>query len=173
LLIQFFQIFSINSIENIHLFLKMSQRQLQTIGGITIMFDETNLYKTKGHFFYTPSDSLVELCKDIPKKPGVFYILRLAKGRVDLVSIGRSQRIQSPQKSIIISLQKSILFFPDGKEREPFLQQKILQEKIDTLDIYWYVTMDKSNHHLPEYTEGILRQRYFEAIGNLPPWDEE
>ncbi|MBK8397318.1 MAG: hypothetical protein IPL26_19045 [Leptospiraceae bacterium] len=46
-----------------------------------MIFEETNKYKNKGHFFYNPGDNLSNLCKDIPDLPGVFYILKLARGK--------------------------------------------------------------------------------------------
>ena len=57
------------------------------------MFDELNKYKNKGHFFLSNSDKLSEQSKDVPNLPDVYYILRLAKGRVDLVYIGKSGTI--------------------------------------------------------------------------------
>jgi hypothetical protein len=32
--------------------------------------------------------------------------------------------------------------------------------------------MDKKNNHLPEYALGLIKQKYYEIYGELPPWDE-
>ena len=103
---------------------------------------------------------------------GVFYILKLAKGRVDLVSLGKSNTLLDSKKKKVNSLKQGILYFPNGEEREPFLLEKMKKEQVDAIDIYWYVTLDKKNDHLPEYALGMLMQRYYENYGKLPIWDE-
>ncbi|MBL0053017.1 MAG: hypothetical protein IPP29_16660 [Bacteroidetes bacterium] len=34
----------------------------------------------------------------------------------------------------------------------------MIEKNIDGLDIYWFVTMDKTNNDLPGYVEGLLMQ---------------
>jgi hypothetical protein len=53
------------------------------------MFDETKKYKNNGHFFFKNGNQLSEVSKNVPELPGVYYIVRLAKGRVELVYIGK------------------------------------------------------------------------------------
>ena len=57
------------------------------------MFDETKKYKNNGHFFFKKGNQLSEVSKGVPELPGVYYIVRLAKGRVELVYIGKSGTI--------------------------------------------------------------------------------
>ena len=54
------------------------------------MFDETKKYKTQGHFIFKKGNSLKVQSHDVPELPGVYYIQRLTKGKVDLVYIGKS-----------------------------------------------------------------------------------
>ncbi len=136
-----------------------------------MIFEETNKYKNKGHFFYNPGDNLSSHCEDIPDLPGVFYILKLARGKIELVYIGKSQNSKGRKKSAVNSLKESIIYFPDGKERQTFLAQKMFKEKIEALDIYWFVTMDKANNHLPEYVEGLFLQKYYDLYEELPDWN--
>ena len=135
-------------------------------------FEETNLYKTNDHFFYEVGQDLSSLTEKVPDLGGVFYILKLAKGRVDLVSLGKSNTLLDSKKKKVNSLKQGILYFPNGEEREPFLLEKMKKEQVDAIDIYWYVTLDKKNDHLPEYVLGLLMQRYYENFGKLPIWDE-
>lgn len=135
------------------------------------MFDEINKYKNNDHFFFKPESKLVELTKNIPDKPGVFYIFRLSRGRVDLIFIGRTGLLsENPENQ---SLRKELGDSETGKKFQAFFDEKMKKEDVDALDIYWYVTMDKNHQDLPYYTEGLLLQRYFEVFGDIPPWNRD
>lgn len=135
------------------------------------MFDEIKKYKNNGHFFFQKGDKLMEVSKDVPDLPGVYYILRLSKGKIDLVYIGKSGTITQSGVFKDQLLQGRINNKSNGIKRQEYFEQKILEDKIDGLDIYWYVTMDKNND-LPGYVEGLLMQRYFDLHGKLPPWNK-
>jgi hypothetical protein len=109
----------------------------------------------------------------VPELVGVYYIYRLAKGRVDLVYIGKSGTIQQDGKFKKQTLRDRINNKQDGVKRQVFFDEKMELEHIDALDIYWFVTMDKNNNDLPSYVEGLLVQRYFDVYGKLPPWNKE
>ncbi len=51
------------------------------------MIDELKQYKNQGHFFFKPGDSLKTVSKDVPDLPGVYFIYRLSRGRVEIVYI--------------------------------------------------------------------------------------
>jgi len=130
------------------------------------MFDETKKYKTQGHFFFKKGNSLKEQSVDVPELPGVYYILRLAKGKVDLVYIGKSDNDLQSGSTVGASLADALT------QAVAQFENKMTEENIDGLDIYWFVTMDKTNNDLPGYVEGILMQRYFDIHGKLPPWNK-
>jgi hypothetical protein len=137
------------------------------------MFDELNKYQNNGHFFFEKGSVLSQISKDVPELPGVYYILRLAKGKIDLVYIGKSGTIEQNggfknqllRKRLNNKQEKDI-------KRQDFFEQKIDEENIDALDIYWFVTFDEDHQDLPGYVEGVLIQRYFETFGELPPWNK-
>ena len=54
------------------------------------MFDELYKYKKSGHFFFKKGNKVAEVGKEVPNLPGVYYIIRLANDRVELVYIGKS-----------------------------------------------------------------------------------
>jgi hypothetical protein len=58
------------------------------------MFDNLNQYHKKGHFFFKRGDDLSVVSKTVPHLCGVYYIYRLAEGRIDLVQIGKSGIMQ-------------------------------------------------------------------------------
>lgn len=136
------------------------------------MFDETKKYKNNGHFFFKKGDKLIEVSKNVPDLPGVYYIIRLSKGKIDLVYIGKSGTINESGIFMDQLLKGRINNKSNGIKRQEYFEEKIIEENIDGLDIYWYVTMDKTNNDLPGYVEGILMQRYFDVHGILPPWNK-
>ena len=62
------------------------------------MFDETRKYKNNSHFFFKKGNRLSEVSKNVSELPGVYYFIRLAKGRVELV-ISANRNIHSFQKA--------------------------------------------------------------------------
>lgn len=136
------------------------------------MFDELKKYKNNGHFFFQHGDKLIEVSKEVPELPGIYYIIRLANGRIDLVYIGKSGTINQNGKFRDQLLKGRINNKQDGMKRQQYFEQKISEENVDGLDIYWFVTMDQNNNDLPGYVEGVLMQRYFEVHGKLPPWNK-
>lgn len=136
------------------------------------MFDETRKYKNNGHFFFKKGDRLTEVSKNVPELPGVYYVIRLAKGRVELVYIGKSGTITRSEQFKDQLLRGRINNKQDGMKCQDFFDKKMIEENIDGLDIYWFVTMDKSNNDFPGYVEGLLIQRFFEVQGRLPLWNK-
>ena len=60
------------------------------------MFDETKKYRNNGHFFFKKGDSLKQVSKSVPDLPGVYYIVRLSNGRIELVYIDKSGTLPNP-----------------------------------------------------------------------------
>jgi len=137
------------------------------------MFDETTKYKNNDHFFFKKGDKLSEVSKDVPDLPGVYYIIKLAKGKVELVYIGKSGIITQKKDMKKQTLRKR---FDDTQGKlysQQYFYEKIKDVNTDGLDIYWFVTMDKNNNDLPVYVEGLLLQRYFEVNSEVPLWNLE
>jgi hypothetical protein len=135
------------------------------------MFDELNAYKDNGHFFFRTGDLLSRVC-NAPEKPGVYLIYQLQKGKVDLVYIGASGTMNQNGSFKSQLLKGRINNIQDGVKRQILFDNKIFEVGIDALDIYWYVTFDNSNGHIPSFVEGQLMQRYFETFGRLPSWNK-
>lgn len=128
------------------------------------MFDELKKYKKSGHFFFRKGDSLVKVSKEVPELPGVYYIIRLSNGRVDMVYIGKSGlKTQSGNKDLL--LKQSI------NNQQEFLDSKMSNADIAGLDIYWFVTMDANHIDLPDYVLGLILQTHFDVYGRLPEWN--
>jgi hypothetical protein len=66
-----------------------------------------------------------------------------------LVYIGKSGTINQNGSCKDRLLNGRINNKTDGIKRQDFFEQKIAEENIDGLDIYWFVTMDEANNDLP------------------------
>lgn len=130
------------------------------------MFDELSKYKDNGHFFFQKGENLSKVSGEVPDAPGVYYILRLAEGRVDLAQIGKAGTV-NPKGAF-----NGPLLNEGIRLKQDFLEEKIRKEGIDGLDIYWFVTWDEDYQDLPAYVEGLIMQQYFDVHGMLPPWND-
>ncbi len=129
------------------------------------MFDELLKYKINGHFFFKKGNIVDQVGKNVPELPGVYYIIRLARGRVELVYIDKSGII-SPGGSKASLLKQTLI------GQQEFLDSKMSTGEIDGLDIYWFVTMDTNHIDLPAYVEGLILQTVYDCEGRLPEWNK-
>lgn len=137
------------------------------------MFDELKIYKNNGHFFLKHGKKLSDVC-NAPEKPGVYIIYQLRKGKVELVYIGASGTINQKGKFGKQLLKGRLIKGKlDGIPLQYYFEQMMLINEIVALDIYWWVTFDEENQHIPACIEGILLQRYYDINGNLPLWNKE
>ena len=134
------------------------------------MFDELKKYKKNDHFFLMKDGLLSDVSKKVPDMPGVFYIIKLAKGRVELVYIGKSG-MANPDDDKNQLLRSSINDLQNGTKGQIISDQKFESENIDGLDIYWFVTFDERHKDLPAFVEGTIMQRHFDIYGKLPKWN--
>lgn len=140
------------------------------------MFDELEKYESNGHFFFSVHDELGKVC-DAPKNGlGVYIVYALKNGKIELIYIGSSGKVsQNGRKKI----RKGGIYdrLVNGKQfdkpRKISWKEKIIAEKIEALDVYWYETIDDSNSDIPATIEGIIMQRHFDVYGRLPKWNKE
>ena len=135
------------------------------------MFDELTKYKTNGHFFFERGQTLAKVC-NAPEKAGVYYILMLRKGKIELVYIGASGTINQKGEFKTQLLRGRLNNKQNRAKRQHFFEEIMLEKEIDALDIYWFVTFDKENRHLPSYVEALLLQKHFDIYGYLPEWNK-
>ena len=135
------------------------------------MFDELTKYKNNGHFFFERGQTLSQVC-NAPEKAGVYYILMLRKGKIELVYIGASGTINHRGEFSTQLLRGRLNNKQDGKKRQHFFEAIMLENEIDALDIYWFVTFDDKHRHIPTYVEALLLQKHFDIYGCLPQWNK-
>jgi hypothetical protein len=121
------------------------------------MFDELNKYKQTGHFFFKPTESLAEECNAPVDKCGVYVIFSLKSGRIELVKIGSTNLDEN-------------LFDQINKE-QLLLKSKFQQEKIEALDIYWYVTQTNKVVDDPQKVMDKVVKTHTMVNGKAPRWN--
>jgi len=140
------------------------------------MFDELNKYKTNGHFFFNPTDSLEEACNAPDDKDGVYIVYELKNGRVDMVYIGTSGIYGTAYpKDGLFGLKKSVIngIPSENETRTQLWPIKMLSENIVALDIYWYVTYKGNLKDHPASLQSMLLYKYLDIYGEFPRWNKQ
>jgi hypothetical protein len=141
------------------------------------MFDELASYKNNNHFFFTEKVNLEEVCNAPKKGSGVYIIYELKNGRIELVYIGSSGKIQN---NGTVKHRNGGLFdrIVNGHQfgtisRGKLWKQRLIDEKIEALDIYWYDTINSDEIGVPSFVEATIMMRFLEVHGRLPRWNKE
>ncbi len=140
------------------------------------MFDILNPYESNDHFFYSANQNLKDVCNAPKKGVGVFLVYELKDGRINLVYVGASGKInqngklQIPKDGLYGELVNGIQF---EQSRKISWKEKLISENIDALDVYWWETLDKDIFTIPNTVKGIIIQDFFDLNGTLPRWNKE
>jgi len=121
------------------------------------MFDELRKYKQTGHFFLKPTESLTEECNAPVDKCGVYVIFALKGGHIELVKIGGTKLDENLLDQII--------------KEQLLLKSKFQQEKIEALDIYWYVTQTNKVVDDPYKVMDKVVKTHTMINGKAPRWN--
>ena len=138
------------------------------------MFSDLEKYKNRDHFFFDRDEPLGQVCNAPKDNSGVYVVYELARGKIRLVYIGSSGKIQSNGR---MKHRKGGLWdrIVNGKQfdkpRRISWDKKLADDDIDALDVYWYDTW--SDNEIPATVEGMMIQRYYDAYGQLPKWNKE
>jgi hypothetical protein len=139
------------------------------------MLDELDKYTDNGHFFFEAKNELATVCNAPLDKSGVFVIYKLHNGKIELVYIGYANnidldlnvKINSGLKNEIVN---GIHF--DKNPRSIGLTYQLLKDKIDALDIYWYVTNNSNVADDPKVVQTQMLKRHIDVFGKLPKWNK-
>lgn len=143
------------------------------------MFDELSKYNHNDHFFFSPSDNLGEVCNAPTDKSGLYIIYALKSGRIELIYIGRSGEIKSDgslfiRRAGLGGLKDRLVNGKQfGSPRRNSWKTQMLAEKIEAIDVYWYVTHNDKFVDCPRVLENKLLQKHFDIYGRLPKWNNE
>ena len=142
------------------------------------MFDELEKYKQKDHFFFMgEEEEIYSVCNAPRAESGVYIVYALQGGGIELVYIGSSGKVNNKGKirHQLGGLYDEIvgLHMFAKETRKKTLGQKLKAEKIEALDVYWYVTLDSENMDIPLFVKATIMQRFYEMSGRLPRWNKE
>lgn len=139
---------------------------------------ELNKYKSTNHFLFTIQDSLKNVCNAPTDKGGVYIVYDISNGNNELIYIGSSgQRNEDGslkvRKGKLGGMKDRIVNGHQfGKvSRKKSWKKQMQLEKIETLDVHWWVTYDNSNKDFPTDIETILRSKYKNTYNRLPKWN--
>jgi hypothetical protein len=144
------------------------------------MFDELNKYKHNDHFFFKSNDILKQVCNAPIDKSGVYIVYALKKGKIELIYIGRSGKIEKDgamfiRKAGLGGIKDRIV---NGHQfgkipRRNSWPNQMLKENIEALDVYWYTTHNDKFNDCPRILENKLLQKHLDIYGQLPKWNNE
>lgn len=100
------------------------------------MFQEPKKYKENNHFFFVATKELANVCNAPKDKDGVFKVLELRNGNINLVYIGYSNT-----GGLFNEIVNGLHF--DKNPRKIGWTYQMIKDKTDALDIYWYVIEGK------------------------------
>ncbi|GAB2633504.1 hypothetical protein [Belliella aquatica] len=126
------------------------------------MFQEPKKYTDNDHFFFEAVKDLRKVCNAPKDKDGVFKVLELRNGEINLVYIGFSN-----SGGLYNEIVNGIHF--DKNPRKIAWTDQLIKDKTDALDIYWYVT-DGNIDQMKEQVE--MLKNFFDHTGELPKWNK-
>ncbi len=143
------------------------------------MFRELDKYEQNDHFFFRPIDDLSKVCNAPTDKSGVYIVYALKNGRIELIYIGRSGKLNKDgsmfvRKAGLGGIKDRIVNghqFGKIPRRISWVNQTRL-EKIEALDIYWYATHNEKYTDNPVVVERILLDIHVGIYGQLPKWNK-
>lgn len=143
------------------------------------MFDELKPYKETDHFFFTTDKNLKEVCNAPSDKSGVYIVFALKNGRIELVYIGRSGKLNKDQTMFVRKAglggikDRIVNGHQFGKVPRRISWPYVMEiEKIEALDVYWYITHNEKYNDCPIDVERCLLNKYREIYGCFPRWNK-
>lgn len=126
------------------------------------MFQEPKNYTENDHFFYEADKVLEKVCNAPKDKDGVFKVLELRNGKINLVYIGYSN-----SGGLFNEIVNGV--HHDKNPRKIGWTYQMLKDKTDALDIYWYVTDSKEEQKKAQVD---MLKDFVDQTGKLPKWNK-
>ena len=134
-------------------------------------------YKINGNFKFSRDQSLEKQCNASKNYGGIYLIFALSEDKIgSLIYIGSSGWVN--QKGEFLLRKKGMYDrIVNGKQfdtkRKYSWAIKMKEDKINEIQVDWYVTYDENIKHIPAYSEAVLIQKYFDENKLLPLWNLE
>ncbi len=143
------------------------------------MFDELAKYNHNDHFFFKPTDNLGQVCNAPTDKSGVYVVYALKGGRIELIYIGHSGEVLKDgtlfiRKAGLGGIKDRLVNGKQfGEARRNSWKTQMIRERIEALDVYWFVTHNDKYVDCPRVLETKLLQNHLDIYGRLPRWNNE
>lgn len=124
---------------------------------------ELKKYTNSGSFIFKLVDNLNKICNAPKDKAGIYCIYALKNKQRELVYIGISGRITSDGKLFIRKdgiKGRLVKGKRDGKSRKNYWLREIENEKLDSLEVNWFVTHNEQYIDCPKIIETLLVKKY-------------
>lgn len=126
------------------------------------MFQEPANYQKTDHFFYQANQKLENVCNAPKDKEGVFKIIELRNGSINLVNIGYTK--YNGLYDEIVNGQHYT-----KEPRSKALKAQLTKDRADAVDIYWYVTDGKDN---PKKLAEEMIEDFKSLSGQVTKWNK-
>jgi hypothetical protein len=139
------------------------------------MFDILTKHTNQGNFFLTPAQDLQSICNAPADTHGIFIIYALKKGRVELIYIGHSGKIEKDGSLSNNSNLKDTIINANQFGKSPAhiaWKKQMTRENIEALNIYWYSTYNANNKDCPETLKKKLLRQHQDIFGSFPKWNK-
>jgi|SRR5690554_2242244 len=122
------------------------------------MFQEPQKYSDNDHFFFEADKELEKVCNAPKDKDGVFKVIELRNGKINLVYIGYSE-----SGGLFNEIVNGIHY--DKNRRKTGWVSQMIKDNTDALDVYWYVTSGKEE-------QAEMLKDFVVQTGELPKWNK-
>lgn len=126
------------------------------------MFQKPQNYTENDHFFFQADSELEKVCNAPKDKNGVFKVLELRNGKINLVYIGYTS-----SGGLFDEIVNGIHI--DKNSRKVGWTYQLLKDKTDALDVYWYVTKGKDEQKMEQVE---MLKDFIKQTGKLPKWNK-
>jgi hypothetical protein len=143
------------------------------------MIELLEKYKSKGHFEFTPFDSLEQKCNAPTDKGGVYLIYEIRNNYRRLIYVGSSGQRNADgslkiRQSGLGGMKDRIVngYHPGYRkvERKKAWPEMMRIQKIEKIVVYWWVTFDSEFKDFPTDVEKMILNNYILKYGSKPKW---
>jgi|SRR5450432_1298420 len=127
------------------------------------MLVELAKYKDSHNFRFHHCDILAKVCNAPKDKAGIYIVYAIKNKKKELVYIGRSGKVKSDGSLFIRRggiWNRLVYGKRDGEARRNFWIREISSEKMEALEIHWYVTHSTKFIDCPAELEDNLIKKY-------------
>jgi hypothetical protein len=137
-------------------------------------------YKEHSFFHFSPKDQLKAVCNAPSDKAGIYIVYGCFNGERELIYIGSSGHVTNDgsihvRTSGLGGIKDRVVngHHFNKEKRNISWPRQMIAEKIEMLEIHWYVTHNADLIHSPCYVEHCLLHAYLNAEKRLPRWNKK